>query len=104
MHDGWLRIWGLKELFIGLRTRDVLSLNMIKTKKKIKLNNKREKKITKINQICNYHSFSAAVRMCDRSHREVRSITLVRSIALDGRSSAPPKNRTETEKLEIKKK
>jgi hypothetical protein len=101
MHDGWLRIWGLKELFIGLRTGGVLSLNMIKTKRK--LNNKRKKKITKINQICNYHSFSAAVRMCDRSHREVRSITLVRSIALDGRSSAPPENRTETEKLEIKK-
>jgi hypothetical protein len=42
MHDGWLRIWGLKELFIGLRTRGVLSLNMIKTKRK--LNNKRKKK------------------------------------------------------------
>jgi hypothetical protein len=41
MHDGWLRIWGMKELFIGLRTGDILSLNMIKTKRK--LNNKRKK-------------------------------------------------------------
>jgi tRNA G18 (ribose-2'-O)-methylase SpoU len=95
MHDGWLRIRGMKELFIGLRTRDILSLNMIKTKRK--LNNKRKKEITKINQICNYHNFSAVVRMCDRSHCEVRSI------ALDGRSSAPLENRTETEKTRDKK-
>jgi hypothetical protein len=38
MHDGWLRIWGPKELFIGLRTKGVSSLNMIKIKRK--LNNK----------------------------------------------------------------
>jgi hypothetical protein len=40
MHDGWSRIWGLNELFIGLCTKGVLSLNIIKTK--IKLNNKRK--------------------------------------------------------------
>jgi hypothetical protein len=47
MHDGWLRIWGLKELFIGLRIGGVLSLNMIKTKRK--LNNKRKKNKNKSN-------------------------------------------------------
>jgi hypothetical protein len=90
MHDGWLRIWGLKELFIGLRTRGVLSLNMIKTKRK--LNNKRKirTKIKEINKICNYHNFSAAVWMCDRSHREVRSI-----MPWKGCLSAPSENRTE---------
>jgi hypothetical protein len=50
MHDGWSRIWGLNELFMGLCTRFVLSLNMIKTKRK--LNNKIKIR-TKINQICN---------------------------------------------------
>jgi hypothetical protein len=54
---------------------------MIKTKGK--LNNKRTK-IKEINHIHNYHSFSAAVWMCDRSHREVRSITLVCLITLEG--------------------
>jgi hypothetical protein len=41
IHDGWLRslrIWGLKELLIALRTGGVLFLNMIQTKRK--LNNK----------------------------------------------------------------
>jgi hypothetical protein len=40
MPDGWSRIWGLNKLFIALHIGGVLSLNMIKTKRK--LNNKRK--------------------------------------------------------------
>jgi hypothetical protein len=83
MHDGYLRIWGLNEFFIGLRTGGVLSLNMIITKRKLNNKKKRTKK-KEINQICYYHNFSAAVRMCERSHHEVRLITMVRLIALKG--------------------
>jgi hypothetical protein len=45
MHDGWLRIWGLKELFIGLHIGGVFSLIVIKTKRN--LNNKNKNKRNK---------------------------------------------------------
>ena len=45
MHDDWLRFWGLKELFIGLRTSGgfylliskIIKKRKIKTKLKLKL-------------------------------------------------------------------
>jgi hypothetical protein len=76
---------------------------MIKTKRK--LNNKRKirTKIKEINQIRNYHSFSSAVRMCDQLHREVRSITLVHSIALEGALECASGEQNRTVKLKIKR-